>query len=148
MVKIPTELKEKEVEKFETLDIFYNYEYTPCKSDCENLEDALYISDRIVIIRKFYTQPFEPEMIVKYFEGICTVKSLSIGNRVVFDVYNSRILIKKHRDGQDIRYSVKVSLMDYKLVLCEKFSTSRIVTLSDFIDSCINSEIKLVWKND
>ena len=88
--------------------------------------DATIILQDLIDLHKFYTQPFEPEMIEEYFKvkriGIST---FLLPNKKVFEVYR----------------------LDDEFVLNNIQGLELLVpTLSDFIDTCLNSNIELEWK--
>lgn len=124
-MNIPDVLKGKEVQKFEDTIEYY------CFTDNLDAKEPQLVEEKLFDIRDFYRQNFQPEMIKRYFlgweikhNGYYEGKGGSIASTpneygIFSDVFSSTYPIGK-------RY---------------------ILTLSDFVDCCLNSGIKLNWRD-
>jgi len=77
-------------------------------------------------ILDFYTQPFKPEMIEEYFEGWKKEKIFGIS----------------YESGKDF----VITAENLAFAVNRKMSDIKPKTLSDFVDVCLNSDIKLKWR--
>ena len=107
-----------EVKKFEDAILHHRYGMDDPKAKL-----WLHRPDYITNLLDFYTQPFKPEMIEEYFEG-AEVNGIEVYTRH-YDTFGE-ISIAKRDETSGTNYYPK--------------------TLSDFVDACVNLEIKLVWK--
>ena len=119
-----------EVKKFEDLDITMFMKERNNTREAELCGSMRFSSWNHNQVKLFYTQPFKPEMIEEYFEGI--LKSYDNfcfpdGNSVDCEDYEEFGMIIIDMDNSGMPFH-------------------NIKTLSDFIDACINSDIKLRWK--
>ena len=117
-MKIPEELQGKEVQKFEEMDFPYS-------------ETAFGIEiQKVVLIERknLYTQPFKPEMIEYFSEWIATEdEDKNLGKLTNINISDSI---------DEVELNFESSFYQFMPIR----------TLSDFIDACLNSNIKLRWK--
>ncbi len=100
------------------------------EGEVKKFEDLLYYYEQYDImgadsnIHDFYTQPFKDEMVNKYFDY----------NEMVSILHNKQL--KYHQFSVLLKQGYSIRIADEALK-----------TLSDFIDACLNSDIKLTWKS-
>ena len=118
---IPKELQRKEVQKFEDWIM------------SKKVHDVINIRETVIAdVRDFYTQQFKPEMIEEYFEGWK-------GYGADSEMHNQNYEWIKGKDRVSVGNSGNIYL-GIKTIIPK--------TLSDFIDACLNSGIKLNWKQN
>lgn len=133
-IEVPEFLKGKEVQKFENeidrscYDIIY-----VMTSEDDYDKDADFSEEALLMLKDFYTQPFIRDMPEKYFADIAE-------NEFIYS----------NKDGHQIDCSDFVENGWLFTAKRENLSTwtpfHKIKTLSDFIDACFNSDIKLTWR--
>lgn len=134
MIPIPKELQGKPVEKFE-----------------DWLEWLIVIGNflrEIVIYLRFLRQPFNPAMIEEYFEGMNN-NMAKYTNIWEYDCNDGFFIRMDKGMGELVIYIGGVGYCPEDDI----YSYTRYTrlypqpqTLSDFIDACLNSDIKLTWR--
>lgn len=140
MREIPEILKGKEVWKFEDEIDRSCYEPIYCMiSEDEYDVDGEFSEERLFDLKDFYTQPFTTDML-NYFEG--WEEGVMVGMKFINE--DKVIYCQEWGFNQSQGYSIRV--------ITNKSSNLQLIfemvcSLSDFIDSCLNSDIKLRWKS-
>ena len=149
MIPIPKELK-GDVQKFE--DYFSSQLAILDRATFDDLVKGYHkLSQMMFAVTEaldFYTQPFKPEMIEKYFEG-WEIERYVGGNDFCFINEKGRVSFFHNnyiRDGYRIDFLIEAVETKRHLYLKTFFAKSYPKTLSDFVDVCLNSDIKLKWR--
>lgn len=131
----PKELK-GEVKKFEewVRDVGIHFFVLYRAADLELSNEIMLGWKKIV---SFYTQTFKSEMIEKYFEA----KNINTEEykQIIFSINKKDVYITTIESGE-----LWFSGRDYG----KSIKHNHPKTLSDFIDACLNSDIKLNWKSN